>query len=483
MTAASTPSVATEHGPVRGMATAGVLAFLGIPYAAPPVGELRFCPPAPPRARAEPRDCTAHGPTAPQPRAEGPVSELLPHVYLAGDDYLNLNVWTADVQGSRPVMVFIHGGAFTSGSNSIPTYDGARFARDGVVLVTINYRLGADGFLWFGEGTPNLGLLDQIAALEWVPDNISAFGGDPDNVTVFGESAGAMSVCTLLAMPAASGLFRRAIAQSGAASCVLSAPTAGRLGRSLCELLGVEASREAVAAVPLADLLSAQVQLALDVAGEADPLRWGEDAARNIMPFEPVVDGRVLPLAPEAAVAAGASANVDLLIGTNADEGNLFFVPTGTTVQADEAVLARVAQARCYPPSVVSAYRAARPAATPGELVSALMTGEFYRAPALELALAHPGTYVYEFAWKSPAFDGRMGACHALELPFVFDTLDDPGYAAVLGENPPQSVADAVHRAWIAFATTGDPGWPRYDALNGTAMRFDTVSAQVTDYR
>lgn len=481
MTAAQV--VGTTHGPVRGSAAAGVLAFLGVPYAAAPVGELRFRPPAPPDAWAEPRDCTAHGPTAPQPPPEGPVSVLLPHVLVPGDDYLNLNVWTADTEGSRPVMVFIHGGAFTSGSGSIPTYDGSQFARDGVVLVTINYRLGADGFLWLGAGTANLGLLDQIAALEWVRDNIASFGGDPGNVTVFGESAGAMSVCTLLAMPGAAGLFRRAIAQSGAAQCVLSADTAARLGRSLCELLGVEATREAVAAVPVPRLLSAQAQLALDVAGETDPLRWGEDAARNIMPFEPVVDGDVLPRAPEGAVAAGASAAVDLLIGTNTDEGNLFFVPTDVTLQADEEALARVARARCYPPAVVEAYRAAQPTATPGQLISALMTGEFYRAPALELALSHPGTCVYEFAWRSPAFDGRMGACHALELPFVFDTLNDPGYTALLGDEPAQQVADAMHRAWIAFATTGDPGWPSYDATNRTAMRFDTVSAQVTGHR
>jgi para-nitrobenzyl esterase len=460
-----------------------VLAFLGIPYAAAPVGELRLRPPQPPRAWTEVRDCTTHGPTAPQPPPEGPVSELLPHVSVPGDDYLNLNVWTADTEGSRPVMVFIHGGSFTSGSGSIPTYDGSRFARDGVVLVTINYRLGADGFLWLGEGTPNLGLLDQIAALEWVRDNIASFGGDPDRVTVFGESAGALSVCTLLAMPAAAGLFRRAIAQSGAARCVLSAETAARLGRSLCELLGIEATREAVTAVPVSRLLSAQVQLALDVAGETDPLRWGEDAARNIMPFEPVVDGNLLPVTPESAIAAGASAGVDLLIGTNADEGNLFFVPTGITVQADEEALARVAQARCYAPSVVSAYREARPTATPGELISALMTGEFYRVPALELALAYPGSHVYEFAWRSPAFDGRMGACHVLELPFVFDTLDDPGYAAVIGDRPPQHVADAVHRAWVDFATTGDPGWPAYEATSRTAMRFDTESTQITGYR
>jgi para-nitrobenzyl esterase len=476
-------TVETLHGALRGvLADDGVLAFLAIPYAAAPVGERRFEPPQPAPAWTGIRDAGTHGPTAPQPPVDGPVARLLPHVSIAGDDYLSLNVWTADPRGRRPVMVFIHGGSFSSGSGSIPTYDGSRFARDGVVLVTINYRLGADGFLWFGEGTPNLGLLDQIAALQWVRANIAAFGGDPGGVTVFGESAGAMSICTLLAMPAAAGLFHRAIAQSGAARCVISADTASRIGRRLAEILGVPPSRAGVATAPVEMLLNAQSQLAVEVAGEADPERWG-DAARNIMPFEPVVDGHVLPLEPERAIGDDAGADVDLLIGTNADEARLFFVPAGVVEHADEAALARFVRARCHPPAIIDAYRAARPDASAGELISAIMTGGFYRVPALELAVAHARSHVYEFAWPSPAFGGALGACHALELPFVFDTLDDPGYAAVLGERPPQHLADSMHSAWTAFASTGDPGWPRYDAHDRTAMRFDTDNELVTGYR
>jgi para-nitrobenzyl esterase len=476
-------TVETADGPVGGHAgDDGVWSFLGIPYAAAPVGPRRFLPPVPPPPWTDVRDARAYGPTAPQARAGGPVAQLLPEVRIPGDDYLNLNIWTQDLGGARPVMVFIHGGSFTGGSGAITTYNGSRFARDGVVLVTINYRLGADGFLWFGEGSPNLGLLDQIAALAWVRDNIRAFGGDPANVTIFGESAGAMSVCTLLAVPAAAGLFRRAIAQSGAARCVIGPDTAARIGARLAGILGVAATRAAIAAVPVPRLLAAQSQLSQEVAAEPDPRRWG-DAAPNIMPFEPVIDGQVLPSAPVKALRQGASAGIDLLVGTNADEANLFFVPTGAVAEADREALSQFVRARRYPPSVVGAYRAARPAASDGELMSAIMTEGFYRIPALEVARAHSGTYVYEFAWRSPAFDGALGACHALELPFVFDNLDDPGYAALLGPRPPRHVAESMHRAWAAFAATGDPGWPPHDSLGRLVRRFGSSDHLTADDR
>jgi len=467
-------TVDTVHGPVGGHADGdGVLSFLGIPYAAPPVGPRRFMPPVPPQPWTDVRYGRDYGPTAPQVRAAGPVAQLLPGEPILGEDYLNLNIWTPDTDGARPVMVFIHGGSFTSGSGAIPTYNGSQFARHGVVLVTINYRLGADGFLWFGDGTPNLGLLDQIAALAWVRDNIRAFGGDPANVTICGESAGAMSVCTLLAMPAATGLFRRAIAQSGAARCVIGPDSAVRIGARLAEILGVAATRAAIAAVPMPRLLAAQSQLSQEVAAEPDPQRWG-DVARNIMPFEPVVDGHLLPAAPIQALRGGAGADVDILVGTNVDEANLFFVPTGVVDQADHEALSQFVRARRYPPSVISAYRTARPDSSYGELMAAIMTDGFYRIPALEVARAHPGTYIYEFAWRSPAFDGALGACHALELPFVFDNLDAPGYAALLGARPPRRLAESMHRAWSAFAATGDPGWPPYDDRGRPVLRFGT---------
>src|SRR5713226_5163310 len=252
--------VRTRQGVVRGSMAEGVATFKGIPYAAPPFGPNRFQPPRPAQSWEGVRIAVEYGHVPPQPPYAPPFDQLLGDPGLPGEDCLNLNVWTPDPSGGGlPVMVWIHGGAFMRGSGALPTYDGSRFARDGVVCVTINYRLGADGFLYLGDGIANLGLLDQIAALIWVQENIAAFGGDSDNVTIFGESAGAFSVSTLLSMPRAWGLFRRVIAQSGAGHHVISPATAQRVGQYLAEKLGVEPTSEAIAAAPVDRLLQAQV--------------------------------------------------------------------------------------------------------------------------------------------------------------------------------------------------------------------------------
>src|SRR5438270_166050 len=242
---------------------------------------------------------------------------------------------------SLPVMVWIHGGAFANGSGSVPVYDGTRFARDGVVCVTINYRLGADGFLYLGDGIVNLGMLDQIAALTWVQENIAAFGGDPNNVTIFGESAGGMSVATLMAMPRASGLFGRAIAQSGAGHHVISPATGQRIGGYLAEKLGVEPTRESIATVPINRLVEAQQELRGEISAHPNPARRGEGAA-NLMPFEPGIDGRLLPARPTDSTAAGDGANVDVMVGTTTEEERLFLVPNGAIHAINGDILAGV---------------------------------------------------------------------------------------------------------------------------------------------
>jgi para-nitrobenzyl esterase len=456
--------------------------FRGIPFAAPPVGDLRFQPPAAPTPWTTPRDCTAFGPTAPQSPSPGGI-DLLPNRIAEGDDYLNLNVWTPSTDGSAPVMVFIHGGAFSTGSGSVSIYDGSAFARDGVVLVTINYRLGADGFLWTGEGTPNLGLLDQVAALEWVRDNIRSFGGDPEAVTIFGESAGGMSVVTLMAMPRARGLFSRAIAESGAGVSVISPESALKVATRLAEVLGVAPTREAIARVPMPELLAAAATVSAEVSKKPRKKLWG-DVARNLMLFEPVVDGDILPGIPEDLIAAGVSSDVELLIGTNSDEARLFFAPSGAIVTMKPIVATVFAWA--YGSRRLDAarrYRRNRPTASPGEVAAAVLTDGFYRMPALRLAVRHPRAFVYEFGWQSDAFGGTLGACHAIELPFVFDTVDDPAVAMLLDGEVPQSIADEMHAVWVRFARTGDPGWAPYDTSTRTSMLFNVESRLTLDDR
>jgi para-nitrobenzyl esterase len=480
--------VTTAFGPVRGARTDfGVAVFKGVPYAAPPFGANRFKPPLPVTPWAGEREALEYGPTAPKAAYPPPFDALLPEVDIPGEDCLNLNVWTPDPSGSAPVLVWLHGGAFVNGSGSVAGYDGARFARDGVVLVTINYRLGVDGFLHLGDGVANLGLLDQITALAWVRDNIAGFGGDPGRVTVAGESAGAMSIGALLAMPGATGLFHRAILQSGAANHTLPAETALLVAQRTAEKLGIEPQRELFAEVPVEQLLRAQQAVRADVLVNPDPAVWREVAV-NAMPYEPVVDGVTLPDDPAKAADAGASADIALLLGSNSDEQRLFVVPTGLIDLVNEAT-AR-GSARRYglnPESALDVYRAGHPEASPGFLMAALVTDWFYRIPAIRLAEAHAArgaapSYLYEFAWQPSTFDGRIGACHASELPFVFDNLADKGMSKLLGDTP-QQLADTMHAAWVSFVTDGDPGWPAYDAKQRTTMRFDLESGAVDDPR
>jgi para-nitrobenzyl esterase len=480
--------VKTKQGAVQGRTAEGVTAFKGIPYAAPPFGALRFQPPQPAAAWEGVRDALNYGPTVTKPPYFPPFDALLPEPAIPGEDCLNLNIWTPDIGNTGlPVLVWLHGGAFTNGTGAIPTYDGSRFARAGVICVTINYRLGIDGFLFLGEGSANLGLLDQIAALIWVQDNIAAFGGDPGNVTIAGESAGGMSVGTLLSMPRAKGLFRRAIAQSGAGHHAISPGTAQRIGQEFAEMLGVVPRLQAIASIPIDRLIDTQVALSATVFQHPDPARWGEVAGTQ-MPFEPVIDGETLPVRPIDGIAAGAGAGITVLVGTNAEEQRLFMVPTSAINVINEEVLTATIAAYGLPGAqTLATYRARRPGASPGDLLAAVVTDWSFRIPAIRLAEAHMKhggiTYLYEFAWRSPCFDGYLGACHALEVPFVFDTLDIGEMEALLGDYPPQQTADVMHAAWVSFITHGHPGWPQYDLQHRATMRFDTTSEVVENPR
>jgi para-nitrobenzyl esterase len=469
--------VTVAQGRLRGEAFEHGWRFLGIPYAASPFGELRFREPAPAPAWDGVRDALAYGPTAPKPPYPVPVDALLPEPVIPGLDCLNLNIWTPDpaVTG-LPVLVWIHGGAFVNGSGAVSVYRGDRFARDGVVCVTLNYRLGVDGFGLIPDRPANRGLLDQIAALEWVHDNIAAFGGDPEQVTIAGESAGAMSVISLLTMPAAAGLFRGAIAQSGAGHHVLSPPTATKVIAALAERLVIEPTADALAAVPIDRLIDEQAALSLQIQAERDPAKWGEIVV-NSMPFEPVVDGDSLPRRPIDAVTDGIGQDVALLTGSNTDEHALFLVPNGYADQvSDDVVRFTLAALRANPDQAITAYH--RSGATAGETFIAVLTDWFFRIPAIRLAEARAAhgkdSYLYEFGWRSPALDGKLGACHALEVGFAFDTVDDPALV-LTGASAPQPLADEMHRAWVGFVTQGNPGWPAYGKQR-TVQYFDEAS-------
>ena len=491
--------VRTTAGRLRGTTgTNGVHTFLGIPYAAPPIGVRRVRPPQPVEPWAGVRDATVLGPEPPQPQFGVDPWGLIYDPAVPGDDCLNLNVWSPD-HGARglPVMVWSPGGSYQFSSGG--SYDGSRFARDGVVCVTFSWRTGADGFLYLGEGDDgaNLGLLDHVAALTWVRDNIAAFGGDPDRVTLFGESAGAMSIGVLLTVPRATGLFGRAVLQSGAAHHVVPAPEAARIGARLAEVLGVPATRDALAEVPVDRLIEAQGQVCGEVIGVPDRDRWGREVVASTMPFHPVVDGDVVPAPPIERIAAGASRDVDVLVGTNSDDWRMFPVLGGFIDKVTEEALAGPAGRYgswsldafgLAADTALPVYRAAHPGGSPGDLLADVLTDWWVRVPALRLADAHApapaATYMYEFAWPSPAFDGRLGACHGLELPFVFDTIDlgrGQMMGGALGDDPPRELADLVHGAWVAFAAHGDPGWQRYHLDRRPVMRLQTTPSLMED--
>ncbi|GHE63863.1 carboxylic ester hydrolase [Streptomyces longispororuber] len=480
--------IRTAQGAVRGLRRGGTAAFLNIPYAAPPRGAGRFAPPRPHAPWDGVRDATVPGPSAPQSaRGLGSV-DLSPYFgpgWSRGEDYLTVNVWApAAGGGGLPVMVFVHGGGFVAGSARSALLDGSAFARDGVVLVTVQYRLGIAGFLDLPGAPANRGLLDVVAALRWVRENVPAFGGDPGNVTLFGQSAGATVVGGVLATPGAAGLFRRAVVQSGSGLGAFTPEQAARVTAAAAAALGVKAHADAFADIPDDRL----VEAASGLAGIDLRTRTRHDPLLGLTPFSLVLDTQ-----PAASVARGAGADVDLLLGTNAEEGNLYLVPVGTYTTSTAADVDDVA-ARSHPEPrrLVEAYRTSRPEASFAELRAAVMGDALFGAGTRALADAHAthprsATYAYEFAWRSPALGGDLGAAHAVELPFVFDLAHLPalrGPAALLGpEEPPADLAGRMHGAWIRFAATGAPGWDPYDTRRRATMRIDTTWTQVDDPR
>ena len=472
--------VSTTAGQLRGAAEGGLHVFRGVAFAKPPVGDLRFRAPRPPEPWTGVRDALAFRPAALQ--VASPVSQALAmDIDETDEDCLYLNVWTPSTEGRRPVMVWVHGGAFVIGSGSQPLYDGASLAaRGAVVVVTLNYRLGLFGFLHgktlCGEALGSSGneaILDQAAALRWVRDEIPAFGGDPTNITVFGESAGAVSVAALLGLPAARGLFHKAILESGSANLIATAAEASETTARILAHFGLapgEAGK--LREIPAADLLEAQTAVTPRTAGVA---------------YGPVIDGEVLPRSPFDAVAAGETGGVAVLGGTTLDELKLFaFMDPGIFQLDEEGLQARIeAVVPGRGPEAIDTYRAAREArgepVTPFETYEAIMTDNAMRYPVnrlLELQSRHTRqTYSYLFTHPSPSLGGMLGACHAIDLPFVFGTYGLEAMKTFAGEGPAvEALSARVQDAWLAFARTGNPSheglpaWPPYESTKRSTM-------------
>ncbi|MFD6156081.1 carboxylesterase/lipase family protein [Nocardia sp. NPDC060256] len=471
-----TSVVALPQGKVRGNVTGSVHEFLGIPYAAAPLGAALFQAPGPAPSWDDERDATHFGPTAPQLGYQEPMRSILHNPAIEGPEFLNLNVWTPDPSTSGlPVMVWIHGGAYRLGSSAVSVYNGHAFARDGVVLVSLNYRLGAIGFAAL-DGTPaNRGLLDQIAALQWVRDNISSFGGDPGQVTLFGESAGGMSVATLLASPLTEGLFHRAIIQSANGTIASTLEDARLVAADFAGRLDT-----APESAPIPALLEAEQNLVLDFTLNQNPSRWGEStiaAGLGLMAFHPTIDGHTLTQLPLAAIAEGAADTIPLIVGTTADEFRLYSAPTGLTTALTPESLSNVLAARGLDPAIADTYSANRPDATPGDVMAAILTDFAFRIPTVRLAEAATTAYAYEFAWPTTHLDLR--ACHAIEIAFVFDTLAAEGTKMLLGpDTPPQTLAAEIHRAWVNFAHGRTP-WAAYNPDTRPVMTFNTPRSQL----
>jgi para-nitrobenzyl esterase len=464
------PTVELSSGRLSGSTEGPLAVFRGVRFARPPVGPRRFAPPQPPEPWTGVREAATFGPAAAQSAIDVtyvPGFSLWEGIGATSEDCLTLNVWTPGLTGRRPVLVWLHGGAFLKGAGSQALYDGATLARRGdVVVVTANYRLGVFGFLAVDDDrfAANAGILDQVVVLEWVAEHAPAFGGDPTNVTLMGESAGAVSVAALTTAPRAAGRFHRAVAQSGAGRRLPAAGPAAALTDRLLARLGLDRARAGdLVDLPTDRLLSAQVAVSVDV--RRDDIGAG---------FQPWIDGEVLPVQVLDGLAAGSAADLPFLAGTNEQEMNLWRVLEPGLRKLDEAGLAGRVQRLVGEAAgaLIAAYRATRPTAGPEELWQAIWTDREFRLPSLRAtdaqALGAPA-YSYLFTWPSPS--PGIGSCHGLELPFVFGTLDSKGADAFAGSGPAvEALATTVQDAWLRFARTGDPGWPAYGPATRPTM-------------
>lgn len=462
------PCVKTRSGIVRGIQGPAGAAFLGIPYAQAPCGDRRFLAPVAPERWDGIRNACAFGPT-PQRVTLAEITTI-PEPSLPGADTLSVNVWTPDPSRTArlPVLVWIHGGGYVAGSPASPWYDGRSFARDGVVFVSISYRLGFDGFGWIPDAPANRGVLDWLCALTWVQENIAGFGGDPDRVTIAGQSAGGGAVMTLLTMPRAQGLFRAAVSASGVPADIDLA-RARTVAQSMAQALKVSSDRAGFASIDEADVIAAQPSLeddwdspsALGVAREID-------GYRGALPLGPVVDGEIVEQPVDEALSTWGS-SVPLLAGATTGEFASALDSRADdldTLDAEEALVSAGLSGRRARELIE-----AEPEARVHGLLSEVMTQRMFRDRLGRWVMrrGHGPTWIYDFGWNG----GPTGAAeHCSDVPFWFDLLDAPGVRRVLGDQPPRALADEMHGALVAFISDLTPGWASADGDPGASKSW-----------
>jgi para-nitrobenzyl esterase len=476
-----TAIIETKSGKIQGYMEDDIHVFKGVPFAAPPIEDLRFSPPIDAEPWDDVLETTEYSPWALQ--GFSPLELLLGKPPSQSEDCLKLNIWTPSTDDKkRPVMFWIHGGAFRSGSGALPLYQGSALARRGdVVVVTINYRIGCFGYLYIPGVIANVGQFDQIKALEWVRDNIEAFGGNPEDITIFGESAGGVAVMTLLAMPAAKGLFHRVISQSG--PFFEPKPNVKSTYKLFRKLKLQKGDLDALRKVPGDKIIKLQ------------DLIQRQAAPWDLIQFGPRIDGDTLPVHPLKALQDGAGKDIELIIGCTKDESRLFtaLLPQLRKMEADAVqkmvlgFLKTINKDETINQQIYETYRESTKelgSTLPLDILNAIFTDYMFRVPATRYAEAQkahqPNTYNYLFTWPSPAIKGMLGSCHAIELAFIFGTLNVPKMDMFFGKGPDaEKLSENMMDTWLAFAHSGNPNnesipeWPSYNTEKRATMFMD----------